>query len=79
MNMSLEQLKQDIKKLEEIRQLILDHWFDNNWDLSDFYQDEICRITGHQEYHQCDWNEVTLAYYIDGMNRVIDIIGVINE
>jgi len=69
-------LKKDIEFLKVIHQQLEDNYSDDEWELSDYNEVELYRITGMEEH---DWDENVLAHYIDGMQRALHLIEVYDE
>ena len=63
-----------IDTLKAIHEEIEEHYFDDEWDLSDEQYDILYRITGYEEH---DWDDSNLAHFIDGMERAIHLIEII--
>ena len=64
-------LKNDIEILKGICINLEQNYFDEEWTLSDYEYDDLYRITGMEEH---DWDENTLSHYIDGMQRVLQLL-----
>ena len=66
-----EAIKEMIDTLGDIHKELEEHYSDDEWDLCDHYKDALYKITELEEH---DWDENTLAHYIDGMLRTLRLI-----
>ena len=59
-------LKEDIDYLKEIHRALEDNYDDEDWVLRPSEEEKLYRITGLDVH---DWDESSLAHFIDGMQR----------
>ena len=63
-------LLKDIEMLKQICQELENNYSDDEWDLCEFHQQELYRITGFEQH---DWDDCNLAHFIDGMQRALHL------
>ena len=74
--MDVKELKKDIEVLKEIHQRLEENYDDDEWDLSEHEYVELSKITGYDDH---DWDDGSLAHFIDGMQRTLHLLEIYND